>query len=425
MLAAVRPLRRWSALLTALVVLCGTLLGASPTWASSVDSGAVFNNPLGTKEARMRILRTIEAAIDGTCPGGCAVPGQETILVSTYLMDRGPTASKLIAAHNRGVNVQIVMDSAITAPASDRLVEALGPADKNGDHRVNAADIDPLTGQHSFAIKCKDSCRGGWGSNHDKFYAFTHTGDTSNVVMVSSANLNYGGALAGWNDLYAITERPDVYDLYRRVHGEMAEDDPPDLDGKPIERFYIEESPGGDFVHRFFPRKRAGRDLDPTYQQLDKIRCKGATDGAGAGGRTVVKIAMFWWSGARGVYLADKVIGLDRAGCDVQVNYGAPSNEVSRMLRASAHSGGVKLWDSRQRKVDGKPTLRVHHKYMIVSGRYGDDTSDWRVMAGTQNWIEGALTGSDENTLEIPLRSAYASYSSEFESLKRYSRRIR
>jgi hypothetical protein len=46
-------------------------------------------------------------------------------------------------------------------------------------------------------------------------------------------------------------------------------------------------------------------------------------------------------------------------------------------------------------------------------------------MAGTQNWIEGALTGSDENTLEIPLRSAYASYSSEFESLKRYSRRIR
>ena len=106
------------------------------------------------------------------------------------------------------------------------------------------------------------------------------------------------------------------------------------------------------------------------------------------------------------------------------MNYGAPSNEVSRMLRASAHSGGVKLGQP-PAKVDGKPTLRVHDKYMIVSGRYGNDTSDWRVIAGTQNSIEGALTGSDKNTLEIPLRSAYASYSSEFESLKRYSRRIR
>jgi len=45
-------------------------------------------------------------------------------------------------------------------------------------------------------------------------------------------------------------------------------------------------------------------------------------------------------------------------------------------------------------------------------------------MAGTQNWIAGALTNSDENTLEIASRPAYSAYSAQFESLKKYSRRI-
>ena len=236
----------------------------------------------------MRILRTIEAAIDGTCPGGCEVLGQETILGFHHL--DGPRADReqVIAAHNRGVNVQIVMDSAITAPASDRLVEALGPADKNGDHRVNAADIDPLTGRsRASRSSARTSRRGGWGSNHDKFYAFTHTGDTSNVVI---GNLNYGGALAGWNDLYAITEHPDVYDLYRRVHGEMAEDDPRTWTASRSSAS-TSRSPRAAIHPPVLPPEARRPRPRPDVPAADKIRCKGATDGAGAGGRTVVKIA--------------------------------------------------------------------------------------------------------------------------------------
>ena len=411
-------------LLTTAALLMSSAVVASTASADTVRKGAVFNNPVGSKAAKWRIVAQVEKAIANTCRGGCLVPGSQTILISTYLMDRRETTDKLIAAHHRGANVQVVMDSTITSGASNRLVRVLGPADKNGDRRVNALDIDPDTPlQRSFAIKCENSCRGGWGNNHDKFYAFTQSGDTSNVVMVSSANLNKGGALNGWNDMYTMTGRQDVYDLYSRVHGEMAEDDPPDLDGRPIERYYVHETTGS-FTHRFFPRKDAGRDDDPSYQQLEKIRCNGATGGAGRNGRTVVKIAMFWWSGDRGMYLADKVIDLDKAGCDVQVIYGAPSHQVSRKLRASAHRGGIKLWDSRQRRVDDKPTLRVHSKYMLVSGSYAGTTADWRVMTGTQNWIGGALTGSDENTLEIDSRPAYSNYSANFDWLKTHSRRV-
>ena len=413
-----------SVVLLTLSLLVATIFSASGAWAFSVGDGTTFNNPVGDRAAKWRIVTKVEQAIDNTCPVICVPEARETILISTYLMDRQATADKLIAADRRGANVQVVMDSVITSTPSNRLVNDLGKPDKNGDGRVTPADAD-ADGQRSFAIKCKDSCRGGRGNNHVKFYAFTKAGDTSNVVMVSSANLNKGGALNGWNDMYTMTERPDIYAVYRTVHEEMAEDDPFDATSQQwVERGYIEQ-PTGNFIHRFFPRKGAGKEDDPAYQQLEKIKCQGATDGSGSNGRTVVKIAMFWWSGARGMYLADKVIGLDRAGCDVQVNYGAPSGEVSAKLRASAHNGGIKLWDSRQRKgADGKPTLRVHNKYMIVSGVYGGNTSDWRVMAGTQNWIAGALTNSDENTLEIDSRPAYSAYSAQFESLKKYSRRI-
>ena len=49
----------------------------------------------------------------------------------------------------------------------------------------------------SYAKKCDGSCRGGGGNMHSKFYAFSHTGTAHNVVIVSSSNLNFGGAHAG------------------------------------------------------------------------------------------------------------------------------------------------------------------------------------------------------------------------------------
>ena len=37
---------------------------------------------------------------------------------------------------------------------------------------------------------------------HSKFYLFSRTGASQHVVMVSSSNLNRGGAVLGWNDMY-------------------------------------------------------------------------------------------------------------------------------------------------------------------------------------------------------------------------------
>lgn len=431
-----------------------TLLTAPASVAAGfvVAPGVTMNNPLGGSEATWRILHKIESAIDHTCDPSCAPGAPQTILISTYLMDRKVDYNKLLAAHDRGASVQVLMDSSIISLQSNHLVDVFGHPDKDGNGEVNDADgidrtcdgkVDSADGQvkvddfvptetcpamapvqWSYAVKCVDSCRGGRGNNHVKFYAFSQTGVSSDVVMVSSANINLGGATNGWNDMYTMVGDRPTFDFYARVHHDMAEDDPSgnDCSKGTLERCAFKEWTGGNVVHRVFPKPNGS---DPSMDQLDKIRCRGVTDGAGSNGRTVVKIAMFWWSGTRGVALANKVIDLDRAGCDVQVNYGAPSGEVSRLLRDSAHRGGVKLWDSRQRKGDdGRPTLRVHHKYMIVNGSFGGDTSAYKVFSGTQNWINGALRQSDENTLEIDSRSAYTGYSAGFESIKKYARRI-
>lgn len=423
-----------------------TAATATAATAFSISPGATFNDPLGVAEARWRILRKIESGMDNTCVPSCAPNAPETIMISTYLMDRTRDYDKLHAAHRRGASVQVLMDSTIETDQSNHLVAVLGRPDKDGNGEVNdmdgvdrtcdgvvtpadstdvpAAGCEPSPVRWSYAVKCVDSCRGGRGNNHVKFYGFSQAGATSDVLMVSSANINAGGAVNGWNDLWTTVGDREVFDFYARVHHDMAEDDPSgdDCAKGTLERCAYKELTTGNLVHRVFP-KTSG--TDPSMDQLDQIRCKGVGTGAGRDGRTVIKIAMFWWSGTRGMALARKVIELDRAGCDVQINYGAPSGEVSRLLRTSAHQGGVQLWDSRQlQDAEGKPTLRVHHKFMIMSGRFGADTTANNVFAGTQNWINGALRQSDENTLEIHSTAAYRAYSQQFEFIKRYARKI-
>jgi len=115
---------------------------------------------------------------------------------------------------------------------------------------------------------------------HAKFYVFTETGTAKDVVMVSSSNLNKGGAVKGWNDLYVMKGRPDIVADYAAVHAEMAEDTARDGD-------QYREFVRGEYTSRFFPRPGGG---DATYEDLSNIRCQGATEGSGVNGRTAINI---------------------------------------------------------------------------------------------------------------------------------------
>jgi phosphatidylserine/phosphatidylglycerophosphate/cardiolipin synthase-like enzyme len=332
--------------------------------------------------------------------------------MSMFLMDGKPSADMLINARKRGVKVQLVLDGNDARSAMARRMARVF----NRDNRP-AQPIPERWGRDgSFVVFCKGSCRGaGPHNNHTKFYSFTRTGSAANVVMVSSSNLNAGGAVRGWNDLWIAKGRPRMTAQYADIHREMSRD-------APAGNRYRQLADGG-LISRFYPKPKGG---DPVMMDLNKVRCRGVAGGAGRDGRTAINVDMFAWNGDRGMNIARKLIRLDRDGCHVSIIYGAPSKQVRLLLSASARRGGVKLWDSRfDRNRDGVYDIRTHGKYMLINGHYGSDRSAWRVHTGSQNWGRGTLRGGDENTLTVVSRGAYGRYINHWDLIARgYSRSI-
>jgi hypothetical protein len=392
------------------------MLGAPAAAAWEPLGGAVFNNPNGTLAEQWRVLHTVEQAIRNA-------PSGSRVLLSTFLFDIPTVAEALVEAHARQVRVQVVLDGDDADTPESRLVASV----------VNDDNIDPETGEppvdaegnelpwgpdHSFVVFCEGSCRGEGGStnNHSKFYLFSQTGTARHVVMTSSSNLNQAGAVRGWNDLYVVKGRPGMFSDFAAIHAEMAEDTSGDDD--PFREFVREP-----FTYRFFPTTG---DRDPRLEDLSRVECRGATDGAGLNGRTTINVAMFAWGGERGKLLAERLVELDNLGCDVSVIYGAPRKEVADILKTSARQSGIKLWDSRvDQDRDGVVDVRVHQKYTLISGVYAGDTSSWRVHAGSLNW-QGALQQGDDFSINIARRATHLQYLDNWQYIAMYgARRIR
>jgi phosphatidylserine/phosphatidylglycerophosphate/cardiolipin synthase-like enzyme len=389
---------------TAMVMaMLASLMVAPSAAAWEPKDGALFNNPRGDFDARWRVVNHVNKAVAEARPGS-------RIMFSTFLMDSKTSANALLKAHRRGVKVQVVMDGddAFTGQAK-RLRRAFNADNRKirrGDRKVNKKGEPRKWGpDQSFVVFCDGSCRAGRANNHSKFYVFTRTGKAKDVVMVSSSNLNKGGAVRGFNDLYIARGRGGLVDKYASIHAEMARDS-----GRDGDRY--REYKYGQLTTRFYPKSRGG---DPVLRDLDKVRCKGAKGGAGHRGRTVINVSMFAWNSTRGMAVARRLVQLARARCEVSIIYGAPSKIVAKYLRKAARKGHVELWDSRyDRDGDGLVDIRVHHKYLLISGRYGDDRSAWRVHTGSQNWGRGTLTMGDENTVNIASRRVYRQYISNW-----------
>ncbi len=389
--------RAFRSLLVALVLVASVLVTAPAASAYEPPGGAVFNNPQGAKADRYRIVNTVNRAIKAAKPGSL-------IYMSMYLMDSRASFTALKEARKRGVGVQLVLDVLAKNGQSKKMAAIFNADNRKIPANKPQKDEDGVLRKwgpdRSFVRFCQQGCRGPRSPNHTKFYVFTATGTAKNVVMVSSSNLNKGGANKGYNDLVILKNRAELVKNFAFVHAEMAEDSPNDKDGF-LEYFQ------GNVIARFYPKRSAG---DPVLADLAKVKCQGANGGAGKNGRTKINISMFRWNNDRGIEIARKLVRLDRNGCDVRVIYGAPGSTVADILKTSARNGGVQLWDSRYDfNLDGEIDLRVHHKYMLISGYYGKDRSSWQVHTGSRNWGQ-SLHAGDENTLNIESRAIYNQY---------------
>ena len=364
-----------SSVLAALVV----ALVPAPAHAWAPEQGALFNNPWGGDQEKNRLLKKITRTIN-------AAPSGSTIRIAAYSNDRKDVTDALINAHRRKVNVRVLLNGNWTSKQTTRMQRVLG-SDR---------------GRRSFVHICKYSCQGKRGNLHSKFYLFTKAGSAEHVVMFGSVNLTGYGAKTQWNDLYTTNNRTVMHNFLRDVFEQMKRD-------RAVDKPYISTSIG-DFDLNVYPRYNTARLEDPVWKRLDRVRCKGATNGTGVDGRTMIMVNMYGWNGDRGVYLARKMADLRRNGCRVKVLQSAGGGKAIEILR----NNGVKVKSpSYDRNNNGQIDAFTHAKYMALSGRMLKK-SGWHVWTGSQNWSDRSFNG-DELTVHIPRRGAFWDYRRNFE----------
>ena len=385
--------RRLTVLLTALLsVLSTTLVTTAPPADAvySVQPGPIFNNPFGSYTEKYRGLNHIVAAINHARPGG-------TIRVATWALNHQASTDALVNAHRRGVNVRVIVR-------------------KSGAHTDQVKRLTRVLGRdlrrRSYMRFCYSSCRWHNGAMHSKFVTITQSGQTRNVVIVSSGNIYTGTAERGFNDVYTVVGRPRLFDTFTAVFEQMVRD-------RAVKHPYVVADAANVRVH-FFPRPGTSRATDTVYQELEKVRCFGATDGAGQDGRTVIHVSMYNWTDKRGELLAKKLWELDDRGCVVKVIFGPRSYEVFQALKKPTRNGGIEMYDSRlNTNYDGAANKYVHTKYMLINGYHAGDSSSWTVYTGSHNWTRGALRTGDEVMLRITNRGALAAYRRNFNDVIR------
>lgn len=387
-----------------------TIVG--PAHAYTPQPGAAFNDPSGDRAAQSRLAVRVRESIK-------SVPRHGIIRIATYSFDRADITDALLAACRRKVTVQVVLnDNWVSGPVR-RLRRQLGshidPRYADACHRRQKPE-DPATSdvtpyeEPSFVKICENACRGGFGNQHMKFFLFSQAGLAENVLMTGSVNLTEYAASTHWNDMFTVVGQQDVFDDYSSMFRELAED-------QPVRARYRVHT-HGDLVTEFGARRGTKWDNDPVMERLDQVACR-TSGGFGSDRRTVIKISMYAWGGDRGEYLARKVGGLRRDGCDVRAILSGPSVNVKTILRRN----GVSLRTASM-NLDGDAETGfgttawerfTHEKWMALDGTWGG-VAQKVVWTGSENWSDRSRA-NDEVTLKIPRAGAHTSYSRHFNHL--------
>lgn len=395
-------LRRDATLVAAVslsIIALASPIGAGVVRADAILAGPSFNIPTGSVYEQNGILRKLTQAIDGTTSG-------QTIRMAFFSLNVPRFADKLIAAHNRGVNVRLLQDDHEVGYHWRRIVAVIGS--------------DPT--KRSWAMLCHRSCMSDEDPSylHAKLYMFSRSNDVPLVVMISSANPTFTQSRVGWNDMYTITRNSEIYNASRTYFELMTAGAIQDAAGDqsvgvPIDTYTSVTS--GKYKAYFFPKGGVGKESDPVYGIMSNIRCWGTAAGYGSDGRTVIKIAMYQWAELR-IRLAEKLWELDDTGCIVELIYNPTTTDqviIDALTKPGGRYGGVKLIRAHEdRNADGILEHFVHNKFMLVNGIYAGDTSAKVVFTGSGNWTNTALHYGNEIMLKVNDWSAYNAYASHY-----------
>ena len=354
----------------------------SPPGATAITTSAIFDDPRAGYPTA--ISKRIGSLINDTTPGG-------SIRMAVFVVSGRPgndLADRLIAAHGRKVDVQVVVDGwQANDPSVRRLIETLG-ADQSARSWVHACTRLSPEGNTAACIGSKGM--------HNKFFLFSRTGGADGVVVQSSANFGDVSSATHWNNAITIVGNAGLY----RAYGSYFEDLAAERWNDDYYRVTTTEMAGGSVTAHFFPRAGADASTDTVVELLGLI---------GRDADTVIRIAMSEWDPYR-IMIAAALRRLADEGSTVRVVHGVMDEQVRRHLLAGPR---VELRALDARQLPG----RVHSKYMLIEGTYaGVSDAKW-VITGSHNYTRTSLRRNDEVLLRLDLRVIYDQYRSNFATM--------
>lgn len=279
---------------------------------------------------------------------------QHTIHIAAFEFDLEPVADALIAAKERGVEVQWVTDD-----------EYGIEADEDEGH-----DLFPKL--EKARIEVKDDGR--TALMHNKFWIFDEQ-----VVWTGSTNMTANGNFRNNNNVLVIESR-QVADMYEREFGEMwagefGPTSPSTLAGQSAN---IDGTP----LHILFAAEdEAVTNLIPLIESAqDSIR--------------------FMTFSFTHDQLGEAVLGRARAGVDVKGIFETRGSETQYSQMSPLYCAEVPV------RQDGNPGM-LHHKVFVID--------DKLVVTGSLNFSENADDSNDENVVIVGNSDIAAQYVQEFD----------
>ncbi|MFP5281957.1 MAG: phospholipase D-like domain-containing protein [Actinomycetes bacterium] len=335
-------------------------LAGVPVWAQ-------FTNPL-VHEGRDRtihneLVRLIDAAATGS-----------TIRGTIHSLTVPPVARALLAAQERGVRVQVLIDGknqALTNPA----VQTIKQLQAAPFCTYDPIAYDKPNRAGNGCISTSDD-----GDLHVKMFLFTQTTDPTgapraHVSWFGSANMTYASGSDQFNN--AITAYGDValmtglnryfLDLWNRRH-------------VPGNDYYDARARRGYFEGRaasVYASPEGAGQTDTVATRLNDLT---------PNSRCQLRIGMAFVTAARPALLR-VVTGLRAKGCKVYLVVGSKRGgiDMDRGVYSSLVRAGVLV----------RRTSNVHDKFFLAYGKF-EGRYQYRVYTGSQNWSGSALNTNDE-----------------------------
>ncbi|MGH3380122.1 MAG: phospholipase D-like domain-containing protein [Actinoallomurus sp.] len=347
---------------------CALIAGALPAGAEPVPQvGPIFNSPVSGTTKRDAISARIAGLVAGTPKGG-------QIAIAMYHFSSLDTASQLVKAAKRGVRVQVVLDyESRSYAAFRRLKGGLG-----GD-----------TKKPSWVVVC-DEGRGCIGPefNHNKFFLFSTTSESPNVVVQTSANATDGARDTQWNDALVMRD-PAVYAGYLAYFH--------DLVTQHHSANYHRTVQAGKYRLDFFPWEKG----DPISQALDQVSCAGGT-------RLRLSLGHFTWGP-----IARRLWKLDSAGCRVQLVFDIVGPVA---IHALTQKGGKNGNPETRYLTEGGRTTYAHSKYLLIDGQYQGKPQKV-VFTGSNNYTTVGFHGHDEAMITVADPQLETEYAANFDAV--------